>query len=222
MLAARLPALPAASRPLRSLAEVREASSTVIHRQVQRLRQLTDEWQRIHPPIRRVEFPSAQDMQRGLDDDGLLDFEPLTVKTLITWLSAHGHWPKNMPLSDRRVDLGLAATRPSTPTTGGGGAAGRGGPSGSPPGPCIVLNGQLVSARTDDLPALTRQVAADITAEQRATFATSAPALTPRIPRPRASSSGTGSQSGGSYLAPVTDQDRTLAVGLADEALVAE
>ncbi|MFE6025828.1 sacsin N-terminal ATP-binding-like domain-containing protein [Streptomyces niveus] len=221
-LAARLPTPPSASRPLRPLAEVREASSAVIHRQVQRLRQLTDEWQRLNPPIGRVECPSAQDMQRGLDDDGLLDFDVLTVKMLITWLSAHGHWPENMPLSDRRVDLGLAATRPSTLTTGGAGAASGGGPSGSPPGPHIVLNGKSVSARADDLPALARKVAADITPEQRATSATSAAALTPRIPRPRASTSGPGPQNGGSYLVPVTDQDRTLSVGLAGEAVVAE
>jgi hypothetical protein len=76
-----------------------------------------------------------------------------------------------------------------------------------------------VSARPEDLVALARKVAADLTPAQRATPATSATVLATRTP-PRASWSGAKSH-GGSYQAPATDQDRTMAVGFAGEAAVA-
>ncbi|MFF6843449.1 sacsin N-terminal ATP-binding-like domain-containing protein [Streptomyces tanashiensis] len=216
----RLPAPSSTSRPLRPLAEVREASSMAVHKQVPRLRQLIEEWQRLHSASRSAVLPPAQDVLRELDDDGLLDFEVLSVKALIAWLRTRGYWPEDMPLSDRRADLGLTATRSSEPT-GVGKVAGGGRPGGSAPGPHVMLNGKPMSARLDDLAALARDVAADLTPEQRATSATTATALAPRIPPPRSASSSGASSHGGSYQAPVTDQDRTLAVGLAGEAAVA-
>lgn len=83
-----------------------------------------------------------------------------------------------------------------------------------------MLNGRPVSVRPDDLAVLAREVVADLTPQQRATSATSVTALTPRIPQQRTSSSGARAY-GGSYQVPSSDQDRTLAVGLAGEAAVA-
>ncbi|WP_158688527.1 sacsin N-terminal ATP-binding-like domain-containing protein [Streptomyces pseudogriseolus] len=217
----QLPAPASTSRPLRPLVEVREASSTAVHKQVPRLRQLIEEWERLHPASRPTVPPPSQDVLRELDDDGLLDFEALSVKALIAWLRARGHWPQDMPLSDRRADLGLAATRPLEPAGSAGGATGGGRSGGSAPGPHVMLNGRPVSARPDGLAALAREVAADLTPEQRATSATSATALAPRIPQPRTSSSSGARSHSGSYQVPASDQDRTLAVGLAGEAAVA-
>ncbi|MDQ1012084.1 hypothetical protein QFZ82_006569 [Streptomyces sp. V4I23] len=219
-LARRLPAPSSTSRPLRPLAEVREASNTAVHKQVPRLRQLIEEWQRLHSASRPAVLPPAQDVLRELDDHGLLDFEVLSVKALIAWLRTRGYWPEDMPLSDRRADLGLTETRSSEPT-GDGKVTGGGRPGGSAPGPHVMLNGKPVSARLDDLGALARDVAADLTPEQRATSATSATALAPRIPQPCSASSSGARSHGGSYQAPVTDQDRALAVGLAGEVAVA-
>ncbi|WP_157852685.1 hypothetical protein RFN58_04820 [Streptomyces iakyrus] len=83
-----------------------------------------------------------------------------------------------------------------------------------------MLNGRPVSALPDDLAALAREVAADLTPEQRATSAMCATALAPRIPQPRTSSSSDTRSHSGSYQVPASDQDRTLAVGLAGEAAV--
>lgn len=216
-----VPAPSSVSRPLQPLAEVREASSAAVHRQVPRLRQLIEDWQRLHPAFRPTVLPTAQDVLRKLDDDGLLDFEVLSAKALITQLKTRGHWPQDMPLSDRRADLGLAATRSSEPTGKNVGSTGGGQPRASAPGPQVLLNGRPMSARPDDLATLAREVAADLTLEQRATSATSATALAARVPRPRTSLSSSANTHGGSYQAPVADQDRNLAVGLAGEAAVA-
>ncbi|MFE7803823.1 protein NO VEIN domain-containing protein [Streptomyces sp. NPDC057430] len=218
----RLPAPSATSRPLRPLAEVREGSSTAVHKNVPRLRQLIDEWQRLHSTGRPTVLPPAQDVLRELDEDGLLDFEVLSVKALIAWLRTRGHWPEDMPPSDRRAELGLPGTRSSEGAGNIGAVAGGGRPTAPAAGPHVMLNGRPVSTRADDLTALARAVAADLTPEQRSTPATSAAALTPRLPNPRTSSSSGTRSSGGSYQAPVPDQDQTLAVGLAGEAAVAE
>ncbi|MFC8089965.1 sacsin N-terminal ATP-binding-like domain-containing protein [Streptomyces sp. NPDC057301] len=215
-----LPAPSQTARPLRPLAEAREASSTAVHKQVPRLRQLIEEWQRLNPASRPAVIPPTQDVLRELDADGLLDFEVLSVKALMAWLRTHGHWPEGMPLSDRRADLGLSATRSPEPAGNSGETAGGGRPGTSAPGPHVLLNGRPVSARPEDLAALARKVAADLTPAQRATPATSATVLATRIPPPRAPSSGAKSY-GGSYQAPAADQDRTLAVGLAGETAVA-
>ncbi|MFC9760027.1 hypothetical protein [Streptomyces sp. NPDC056921] len=74
------------------------------------------EWQRLHSARHPAVLPPAQDVLRELDDDGLLDFEVLSVKALIAWLSTRGYWPEDMPLSDRRADLGLTAICSSEPT----------------------------------------------------------------------------------------------------------
>ncbi|TWF89191.1 sacsin N-terminal ATP-binding-like domain-containing protein [Streptomyces capillispiralis] len=216
-----LPAQPPTSRALPPLTEVREASTTAVHQHLPRLRQLIQEWQRLHPTSHTVVPPPPQEVLRALDDEGLLDFEVLSTKALITWLSHHGHWPTDMPLSDRRAQLGLSPTSSSAPAGNSGTAAGTG-QSGAPvPGPQVALNGRLVPAGPDDLAALAREVAADLTPEQRATSATAVTTLAPRIPRPRTPSQpGTGSQ-GGSYQAAGNDQDRTVPVGVAGEAAVA-
>ncbi len=146
-LARRLPAPSSTSRPLRPLAEVREASNMAVHKQVPRLRRLIEEWQRLHSASRSAVLPPAQGVLRELDDDGLLDFEVLSAKALIAWLRTRGYWPEDMPLSDRRADLGLTATRSSEPT-GDGKVTGRGRPGGSAPGPHVMLNGKPVSARS--------------------------------------------------------------------------
>ncbi|WP_432103606.1 sacsin N-terminal ATP-binding-like domain-containing protein [Streptomyces sp. bgisy091] len=215
-----LPAQPSTSRALRPLTEVRESSAAAVHQHLPRLRKLIEDWQRLHRTSRTVVPPSPQEVLRALDDQGLLDFEVLSKKALITWLNDHSHWPAGMPLSDRPSQLGLSATT-STPA-GNSGATASTGRSGAPlPGPQVVLNGRLVPAGPDDLAALAREVAADLTPEQRATPATTVTALAPRIPRPRTlSQPATGSQ-GGSYQAVGNDQDRTLPVGLAGEAAVA-
>ncbi|MFD9510657.1 sacsin N-terminal ATP-binding-like domain-containing protein [Streptomyces mirabilis] len=217
----QLPALPPTFRPLRPLAEVREVSTTAVHKQVPRLRQLIEEWQRLHPTSRPVVLPPAQDVLRQLDADGLLDFDVLSVKALISWLSARGHWPQDMPPSDRRADLGLTGTRSPDPAGSSGGGVGGGRPSASAPGPHVMLNGRPISVRPEDLAALAREVAADLTSEQRATSATSVTALAPRVPQPRNSSSSGTKSYGGSYQVPVTDQDHIQAVGVAGEAAVA-
>ncbi|MDF9814139.1 ATP-binding protein [Streptomyces sp. SPB162] len=216
-LAKHVPTPSQTSRPLQPLAEVREASSTAVHKQVPRLRPLIEEWQQLHLSSHRAELPPAQDVLRELDDDGLLDFEVLSVKALITQLRTRGHWPEDMPLSDRRTDLGLTATRPSAPAGNNGGSPGSGRSGVPAPGPQVLLNGQPMSARPDDLAALAREVAADLTPEQQATSATSATTLAARVPGPRTSLSPGTRSHGGSYQAPVTDRDRTLAVGLAGE-----
>ncbi|MER8265709.1 DUF3883 domain-containing protein [Streptomyces griseus] len=215
-----LPAQPSTSRALAPLTEVRESSTTAVHQHLPRLRQLIEDWQRLHPTSRTVVPPPPQEVLRALDDQGLLDFEVLPKKALITWLRDHGHWPAGMPLSDRPSQLGLSAT--TSAPAGSSGAPASTSRSGVPlPGPQVVLNGVLVPAGPDDLAALAREVAADLTPEQRATPATAVTVLTPCIPRPRTSSqSATGSQAG-SYQAAGNDQDRTLPVGLAGEAAVA-
>ncbi|MBT2898884.1 sacsin N-terminal ATP-binding-like domain-containing protein [Streptomyces sp. McG3] len=215
-----LPAQPSTSRALGPLTEVRESSTAAVHQHLPRLRQLIEDWQHLHPTSRTVVPPPPQEVLRALDDQGLLDFEVLSKKALITWLNDHSHWPAGMPLSDRPSQLGLSATT-STPA-GNSGATASAGRSGAPlPGPQVVLNGQLVPAGPDDLAALAREVAADLTPEQRATPATAVTALAPRISRPRTPSQpATGSQ-GGSYQAVGNDQDRALPVGLAGEAAVA-
>ncbi|MFG2224967.1 sacsin N-terminal ATP-binding-like domain-containing protein [Streptomyces sp. NPDC048644] len=215
---AQLPATPAVPARLRPLADVREASSATVHKLLPRLRQLIAEWTQLHCAGRYAAMTDAQDILRELDGEGLLDFETLTAKPLLHWLKTHGYWPEGMPLSDRRADLGLGRThQPGTPT-GSGGAGGS--PSGGPgPGPEVQLNGRSLSARRDDLPALAREVTADLTAEQRATPARSPKRLAPRIPRPRTPSGG-GSWSG-AFRASTADPDRTAAIGLAGEAVVA-
>ncbi|QKW04188.1 sacsin N-terminal ATP-binding-like domain-containing protein [Streptomyces sp. NA02536] len=216
-----LPAQLPTSRALPPLTEVREASTTAVHQHLPRLRQLIQEWQSLHPTSRTAVPPPPQEVLRALDDEGLLDFEVLSTKALITWLSHHGHWPTDMPLSDRRAQLGLPPTRSSAPAGNSGTAAGSG-RSGAPvPGPQVALNGRPVPAGPDDLAALAREVVADLTPEQRATPATAVTTLAPRIPRPRTPSQpGTGPQRG-SYQATGHDQDRTMPVGVAGEAAVA-
>ncbi|MFJ1551442.1 sacsin N-terminal ATP-binding-like domain-containing protein [Streptomyces sp. NPDC088246] len=215
-----LPTQPSTSRTLAPLAEVREASTTAVHQHLPRLRQVIEDWQRLHPTSRTLAPPPPQEVLRALDTKGLLDFEVLSKKALITWLSDHGHWPAGMPLSDRPAQVGLSSTAPA-PAGNSGAAASTSRPGTLLPRPTVVLNGRLVPAGPDDLAALARQVAADLTPEQRATPATAVTALAPRIPRPRTPPQpATGSQ-GGSYQAAGNDQDRTLPVGLAGEAAVA-
>ena len=144
---------------------------------------------------------------------------PAATARRIDWLSTRGYWPEDMPRSARRADLGFGTPRPSGPAGNSGGTSGhRNGAS--KPGPQVILNGRPVSAHPDDLAALAREVAADLTLEQLATSATSAVAVAPRVSRARGSSSDARAR-GGSYQAPATDPDRTLAVGVAGEVTVA-
>ncbi len=216
---ANLPAVSAAPLRLQPLANVREAFNTAVHKLVPRLRQLIEEWAQLQSLGQYEVIPAAQDILRERDDNGLLDFQVLPTKALLDWLKTCGYWPEGMPLSDRRADLGLGTKR--SPVTAQSAGSGTGGsqPGTSSSAPAVLLNGKSLSARPDDLPALAREVAADLTAEQRATPARSAARLTPRIPRPRTPS---GNRSpGGAFRASAADTDLTTAVGLAGEAAVA-
>ncbi|MFE1189901.1 sacsin N-terminal ATP-binding-like domain-containing protein [[Kitasatospora] papulosa] len=215
-----LPAQPATPHALAPLTEVRETSTAAVHQHLPRLRQLIEEWQRRHPTNHAVMPPPPQEVLRALDEEGMLDFEVLSKKTLITWLNTHGHWPTDMPLSDRPTQLGLSSTAPA-PAGNSGAASSTSRPEALPPRPTVVLNGKLVPAGPDDLAALARQVAADLTPEQRATPATGVTALVPRIPRPRTSPQPAKGSQGGSYQAAGNDQDHTMPVGLAGEAAAA-
>lgn len=215
-----LPAQPSTPRALAPLTEVREASTDAVRQYLPRLRQLIEDWQLLHPTSHAVAPPLPQEVLRALDDEGLLDFEILSKKALIIWLSDHGHWPEGMPLSDRPAQPGLSSTAPA-PAGNSGAAASTSRPEASLPRPTVVLNGRPVPAGPDDLAALARQVAADLTPEQRATLATGVTALAPRIPRPRTSPQPATGSRGGSYQAAGNDEDRTVPVGLAGEAAVA-
>ncbi|WP_306324581.1 protein NO VEIN domain-containing protein [Streptomyces venezuelae] len=231
---------------LRPLREVREASIGAVHRSLPRLRGLIEEWARRAGCASVPVLPGASDLVQELDAEGLLDFEPLTSPVLVRWLAAHGYWPEEMPATDRRGELGLDAAGVQLPGQRPGDAAGSGSDAGvglgaglqlgagagggagtwtggggrsAGAGSSVLLNGTSLPTRPDELRALARAVAADLTAEQLATPAHPVGGMSPVMARTRRSSGATGGGAGG-YRASPPDQDKSIAVGLAGETVV--
>lgn len=159
-----LPPLLAGQHPLRPVAEVRENCVDTIHARLPRLRVRMAAW--LNRQGREASsLPSATEVASAMDTEGLLDFEPIGTRTLITWLDTHGHWPEGMPATDRAADLGLHEPPPLPPSP----------PVGSAPlpatplGPSLPLNGRSVPIGLDHLRDFARQVAADLTPDQLAT-----------------------------------------------------
>ncbi|MGW7450176.1 sacsin N-terminal ATP-binding-like domain-containing protein [Streptomyces sp. NPDC054787] len=218
--AARLPAPSRRRIALRPMDEVREASIGSVHRSLPRLRGLIEEWTRRAGSAPAPSLPGAADLVQELDGEGWLDFEALTSPVLVSWLKDRGYWPDGMPATDRRSDLGLDTPYVALPgQRSGAGPTSGSGPVAGAPGPHILLNGKPLPTRPDELRELARAVADDLTAEQLATPAQPTGALAPVLARPRRTP-GSGGGSGG-YRAPATDQDKTTAIGLAGETVVA-
>ncbi|WP_333748702.1 sacsin N-terminal ATP-binding-like domain-containing protein [Streptomyces sp. IBSBF 2394] len=209
-----LPPPPALQHHPRPVAEIRETCVDTIHARLPRLRVRMEAW--LNRQGREApSLPSAAEVASAMDAEGLLDFEPISTRTLIAWLQTHGHWPAGMPATDRVADLGLYEPAPLPPSP----------PAGSTPvpvapsGPSLLLNGRSLPIGPDHLRDLARQVAVDLSPDQLATSPQPGTPSASALPRQRTTSAAAGR--GGGYRAVPRDPQRDRAVGLAGEVAVA-
>ncbi|MDK0523561.1 DUF3883 domain-containing protein [Streptomyces sp. ML-6] len=210
--ALRLPPAQARQHLPRPVAEIHEGCVDTVHMLLPRLRARMEAW--LDRRGREGPLPpSATEVASAMDAEGLLDFEPIGVRTLIAWLGAHGHWPEDMPATDRAADLGLNEPPPLEPA--------RPGTPALPaaPGPSLLLNGRALPIGSDDLRALARQVAADLTPGQLDTSPRPGTPSAPVLPGRRIASPATGRGAG--HRAAPRDPLKDRAVGLAGEVAVA-
>ncbi|WUH92268.1 DUF3883 domain-containing protein [Streptomyces sp. NBC_00433] len=211
--ASHLPPAPAGQHPPRSVAEAHEGGVDNVHTLLPRLRARMEAW--LNRQGREgPSLPSATEVASAMDAEGLLDFEPIGVRTLISWLQTHGNWPEGMPATDRAADLGLNDPTPLTPIPSGGST-----PFRTTTGPSLHLNGRAIPIGPDQLRDLARQIAADLTPDQLAPSPQPGARLAPVLPRQRTTSAVT-SRAGGYRVVP-RDTQKDRAVGLAGEVAAA-
>ncbi|MFF0038859.1 sacsin N-terminal ATP-binding-like domain-containing protein [Streptomyces mirabilis] len=209
-----LPPTPARQHHPRTVAEIHEDCVDTIHARLPRLRVRIEAW--LKRQGREIpSLPSATEVASAMDAEGLLDFEPIGTRTLIAWLQTHGHWPADMPATDRAADLGLHEPAPLPPSP----PVGSTSLPAAPSGLSLLLNGRALPIGPDHLRDLARQVAADLTPDQLAASPQPGTPSAPALPRQRTTSAVAGR--GGGYQAVPRDPQRDRAVGLAGEVAVA-
>ncbi|MFB7760557.1 protein NO VEIN domain-containing protein [Streptomyces xiamenensis] len=209
-----LPPPPARQHQLRPVAEIHEDCVDAIHARLPRLRLRMEAW--LNRQGREASsLPSTTDVASAMDAEGLLDFEPIGIRTLIVWLQTHGHWPTGMPATDRPADLGLHAPAPIPPCQ----PVGSSPPSAAQSGPSLLLNGSALPIGPDHLRDLARRVASDLTSDQLA--ASPQPGTPSALVPPRQRTRSVMAGRGGGYRAVPRDPQRDRAVGLAGEVVVA-
>ncbi|MFD9568280.1 sacsin N-terminal ATP-binding-like domain-containing protein [Streptomyces sp. NPDC059982] len=202
------------------VSEVRDVCVGFVHARLPELRTLIERWLTRQGGATESTCPGAAQVAREMEAEGLLDFAPLTRKALIAWLHSRGHWPKGMPTTANRGDLGLeggaAGRQPSEPRDGKGAA-----PSGRSQAPTLEFNGEHLPIGSDDLRELARRVVADLTEAQLATpvdvVTLDAPGPVASVPRQRGSG-GSGNGTGGARESG--SGEKPVAVGLAGEVAV--
>ncbi|MGV8968374.1 MAG: DUF3883 domain-containing protein [Cellulomonas sp.] len=95
---------------LSDLDEARNANAILLRRELGRIAATVHAWLRQNDAPAPAAWDEQTEIREKLNASGCLDFEPLTVETLVEWLAVLGLWPDQMP---RTVDLQQLGIDPS-------------------------------------------------------------------------------------------------------------
>lgn len=194
---------------------LRENARKTISSVLANARRLVDAWLHRHRAGQGPQPGEFHTVVQGLEASGRLDFGPLEASEVIAWLHQNGQWPDDMPRTSSQAELGLTKADMD-------GARERlraGHDEQRRQGASVTYKGRSYSDEdAGDLRALADAVRADIADDVLDT-----PARTLTLPPVSPPTPGTGSSgSSGAGRRRHPQQERTRAVGLAGEVVVAE